>query len=555
MQKKQASKITSVLMALIILPAMILAQGSPNVPLLVNVNQYPSAGYNDCWGYTAPDGREYALLGVETGTSIIDITDAPTVTEIAFIPSSNSLWKDIKTYQHYAYVVTDANGNGMQIIDLSDLPNSATLVGTYTGFSTSHNIYIDITNAMLYAEGSSSQPVRTISLANPLSPTQISFFGIECHDVYVQDNKAYVSEGNSGSYGIYDVSNPNVPSLLQRLNVPSAGYCHNAWVSEDGNYMMTTEETTGKTIKVWDISNLSNITLTDNILAPTGLAHNTHLKGDYAYVSHYADGLRIYDISDPSDIFEAGYYDSYASPGGGFVGAWGAFPFFASGKVLISDMQTGLYVVFFAAAEEVGLNPASLDFDTVAVNQQVSKTLHVFNPASDTLVVSSIVSTQAYFSAAPLQFSVASGDTQAVTVTFTPLTAGQYNGVLTIATNFISQDTLQVNVTGYADQGVGIGEDDPLPQEFAVSDNYPNPFNPSTTIDYQLSRAAQVHLTVYNSLGQKIRTLVRNFQQPGSYQAVWDGRNDAGEVVGSGMYLYRFTAGNFSRTHKMFFMK
>lgn len=328
------------------------AQGSPNVPLLAHLNQYPAVGYNDCWGYTAPDGREYALLGVQNGTSIIDITDAPAnVTEIAFIPSANSLWKDIKTYQHYAYVVNESGG-GLQIIDLSNLPNTATLAGTYTGFSTSHNINIDVVNGILYAEGSFSEPVRVISLANPLQPVQIAALGIECHDVYVQNNILYVSEGGSGSIGFYNVSNPALPGLITRLNIPVAGYVHNCWVTEDGNFMMTTEETTGKTMKFWDISNLANITLTDEIIGPSGLTHNTHIKGKYAYVSHYADGLRIYDVSDPYNIFEAGYYDTYPQPGGGFNGAWGAFPFFASGKVLASDIQTGLYVVFFAGAVE-----------------------------------------------------------------------------------------------------------------------------------------------------------------------------------------------------------
>ncbi|MDP7529650.1 MAG: hypothetical protein QGH61_09990, partial [Candidatus Marinimicrobia bacterium] len=64
------------------------AQNSPNVPLLAHVNDYPSVGYNDCWGYTAPDGREYAFLGVRNGTSILDITDTDNVYEVTFISSA-----------------------------------------------------------------------------------------------------------------------------------------------------------------------------------------------------------------------------------------------------------------------------------------------------------------------------------------------------------------------------------------------------------------------------------------------------------------------------------
>ena len=65
--------------------SMLFAQGSPNVTLLANVNDYAAAGYNDCWGYTAPDGREYELLRVDNGTSIIDMTDTDNPTEINFI--------------------------------------------------------------------------------------------------------------------------------------------------------------------------------------------------------------------------------------------------------------------------------------------------------------------------------------------------------------------------------------------------------------------------------------------------------------------------------------
>lgn len=328
------------------------AQGSPNVPLLVNVNPHPSAGYNEVWGYTAPDGREYALLGVRNGTSIIDITDTDNPSEINFIPSNSSLWKDIKTYQHYAYAVNESGG-GLQIIDLSDLPNSAPLIATFNGFNTSHNIYIDEETGIMLAEGSFGSAVRVISLADPVNPVVISSFGVECHDIIYHDGIAYVSEGNQGSFGVYDLSDPSDPVFITQINVPSAGYAHNAWPTEDGQFLMTTEETGGKTIKMWDVSDPTNASITDQVLGPNGLAHNTHIKGNFAYVSHYSVGLRIYDITDKYDILDAGHYDTYPNGnGGGFDGAWGAYPFFRSGKVLISDQTTGLYVVYYAGARE-----------------------------------------------------------------------------------------------------------------------------------------------------------------------------------------------------------
>ena len=96
-----------------------------NVTLLANLNNYPALEHTECWGYTA-GGREYALLGVLAGTSIIDITDHDNPVEVAFIASADVRLKDIKTYQTYAYVTTDGGGDGIQIIDLSDLPSEST---------------------------------------------------------------------------------------------------------------------------------------------------------------------------------------------------------------------------------------------------------------------------------------------------------------------------------------------------------------------------------------------------------------------------------------------
>ncbi|MCZ6777188.1 MAG: T9SS type A sorting domain-containing protein, partial [Ignavibacteria bacterium] len=94
-----------------------------------------------------------------------------------------------------------------------------------------------------------------------------------------------------------------------------------------------------------------------------------------------------------------------------------------------------------------------------------------------------------------------------------------------------------------------------LPIEIAVSSNYPNPFNPTTTINYELPAASVVRLAIYNVLGQKVRTLVDEAMDAGSHKAIWDGRNDVGLPVVSGTYIYRFEAGGFVRTRKMVLVK
>ncbi|HQV32547.1 MAG TPA: FlgD immunoglobulin-like domain containing protein, partial [Calditrichia bacterium] len=102
---------------------------------------------------------------------------------------------------------------------------------------------------------------------------------------------------------------------------------------------------------------------------------------------------------------------------------------------------------------------------------------------------------------------------------------------------------------------VGIGDNPSIPQDFAVSQNYPNPFNPTTTIAYQLPRASDVTLVIYNVLGQQVRSLVNARVEAGRFEVVWDGLNDAGSRVASGIYLYRFEAADFHQIHKMILLK
>ncbi len=103
---------------------------------------------------------------------------------------------------------------------------------------------------------------------------------------------------------------------------------------------------------------------------------------------------------------------------------------------------------------------------------------------------------------------------------------------------------------------VSVDDDAPsIPTEFALRQNYPNPFNPSTTIRYDLKENAEVRLEIFNILGQKVRALVNERQAAGSRSVIWDARNDIGEAVTSGVYIYRMRAGEFVNSHKMILLK
>jgi uncharacterized Ntn-hydrolase superfamily protein len=124
-------------------------------------------------------------------------------------------------------------------------------------------------------------------------------------------------------------------------------------------------------------------------------------------------------------------------------------------------------------------------------------------------------------------------------------------------------DSLQVLYDIWNSTVTGVSPNSPQqPRRFILYPNYPNPFNPSTTIRYHLASAARVTLKIYNALGQEIKTLVRQRQPAGTYAISWDGRDGAGEAVSSGVYIYRLQASDspenaalFIQTRKMIFLK
>ena len=102
---------------------------------------------------------------------------------------------------------------------------------------------------------------------------------------------------------------------------------------------------------------------------------------------------------------------------------------------------------------------------------------------------------------------------------------------------------------------VELAENTTLPENFELAQNYPNPFNPTTIISYDLSTVSDVELTIHNELGQVLRTLVRERQPAGAYQIEWNGEDNSGQQVASGVYLYRLKAGSYVQTRKMVLLR
>ncbi len=328
-----------------------------NVDLLSNFGY--SESVNDVWGYAAPDGTEYAIVGTQNVVSFVRISeDGTELTEVGNFPGANSTWRDMKTWRNYAYAVADEGSEGLIVYDLSDIANDniterknrySTARGT---FGTAHNIYVDTVAARAYVAGGIYAGILIFDLdvADPMTPELIKQGPtVYSHDVYVKNDIMYTSDIFAGDLKIYDISDLEDIRLLGSTPTPF-NFTHNAWTTEDQQFVFTTDERANAPVAAYDISDLGDIRETFQFrpLASvnTGtIPHNVHVIDEYLSISYYTDGLIVADASEPDNIIEVANYDSYLGPNGDFNGNWGAYPFLPSGRTLISDRQTGLYVL------------------------------------------------------------------------------------------------------------------------------------------------------------------------------------------------------------------
>lgn len=328
------------------------AQESLNMTLLSNLDYGNSL--SDIWGYATTDG-EYALVGVYDGISIVDVSNPAIPTELEFFPGPSSTWRDLKTWGNYLYCINET-GAGLQIVNLTEVisgePNPTYIENTSLGFTTAHNIFID-ENGVLYVFGS-NYGVGGASMydlvSDPENPTFLGVFDdYYFHDGMVRGDTLWGGAIYNGVFSVVDVSDKTNPVIIGTHPTPNT-FSHNCWISDDGDYLFTTDEVSGAYVASYDVSNLDDIQELDRIQAWSGysdvIPHNTHVDGDFVVTSYYADGVSVVDISNPSNLIEVAFYDtSIGFSGDGFNGAWGAYPWLPSGNILVTDIETGLYVI------------------------------------------------------------------------------------------------------------------------------------------------------------------------------------------------------------------
>lgn len=367
-----------------------------NVTLASRLSYGNQSLSNICGWVDTADSKEYALVGAQDGLSIVDVTNPANPFEVVQIPGPSSNWREIKTVGNYAYITTEQCCIGLQIVDLTNLPGTNLPVATWTpviGNDTLKRIHaLHADNGKIYLYGSNVGNKGAIIAdvtTNPMAPVYLGSYDPRyVHDGYVRNDTMYAGHIYDGEVAVVNASNPASPVVLATFETPTK-FTHNTWLSADSKICFTTDENNDSYLGAYDISNLGNVFEIDRIQTNPGsgsIVHNTHIlrknNVDYAVTSWYTEGFTITDVSRPNNLVQVGNYDTYTANNSGFNGCWGVYPFFPSGTIVASDIDSGLFVFSPTYAPGCYLEGIVKNCNTGAPLSGVQVELQVANPQS-----------------------------------------------------------------------------------------------------------------------------------------------------------------------------
>ncbi|MEO0404360.1 MAG: choice-of-anchor B family protein, partial [Bacteroidota bacterium] len=331
----------------------------------------------DIWGWTSAVGREFAIVTKSNGTAFVEVTDPVNPVYLGDLPthSVNSLWRDAKVFNNYAFIVSEASAHGMQIFDLTQLldvqdpPVTFEETTHYNEFGNAHNIAINEDSGFAYAIGTSTFAggLHIVDINDPLNPVLVGAFG---EDGYTHDCQVVNYHGpdpdycdseisfncNEESVTVVDVTQKDDCQLLDTETYENVGYTHQGWLTEDHRYFIVNDETdelqglaTNTKSFIWDVQDLDNIELLAVYEGTaTSIDHNMYIRWNQVFQSNYRSGLRILDAGRIAEgtLTEIGYFDCQPSDDGvEFSGTWSNYCYFESGIVIMTDMFGDFFIL------------------------------------------------------------------------------------------------------------------------------------------------------------------------------------------------------------------
>jgi choice-of-anchor B domain-containing protein len=362
------------------------------------------SGVAGTWGYTAPDGSRYALMGTAKGILVLDLKDTANPRVVDEIdgptntPQAGIYWREMRVYGSHAYIVSEQDNvrGGVMILDLSGLPASVRFVKSFAprdGTLRSHTIDIDTTRGLAYLQrpisvappvpaplpaplmdgpgaavfgagsgavahategehahgGPSDGSIEVWDIkTDPENPRYVTTFNLNrnVHDMTAVGELVYVAEGVASSYSIWDMHNPAAPVLKVRWTPTPGNFAHNIWPSGDGTFVVTTEEIPkGLPARVWRLNGSAAPTALSSFRTGEGTPHNVVMEGNMAYISHYTEGAVVVDLTNPALPKTVLRVDTSPTYGSGYDGCWGVYKFPGAPLMMCSDMTTGFNLI------------------------------------------------------------------------------------------------------------------------------------------------------------------------------------------------------------------
>ncbi|MFT5185196.1 MAG: choice-of-anchor B domain-containing protein [Flavobacteriales bacterium] len=335
------------------------------------------ANSNDVWGWTdSESGREFALIGKNTGTAFIEITDPlyPVYLGSLATQTDPSLWRDVKVYSNHAFVVSEAGDHGMQIFDLTQLltvdspPEVFENTAFYDGFGDAHNICINEESGFAYGVGADNMNggLHIVDISDPTDPIIAGGYSEDgyTHDAqivnYMGPDDDYAGAElafacNENNIAIIDVSIKDDCQLISHMDYEEPGYVHQGWLTEDHKYFLSNDEldesfnSTPTRTFIFDVQDIDNPFFMGFYEAGNdAIDHNLYIIDDLVYESNYRSGLRILDAGDIENaiLTEIAFFDVHPdNDNAAFSGSWSNYAWYPSGNVVVSDMYDGFFVL------------------------------------------------------------------------------------------------------------------------------------------------------------------------------------------------------------------